>query len=114
MMVGRLEKALPTRKGVAIALFLDIHSVLDNVNVNYSSNALLELGFDPMMVRWYTNYLGNRITTATVPGVSLQRPFVWNANVDRLLALFDMFDPPTEDEDLEAWDQRGTSFYDLG
>ena len=68
-----------------------------------------------MMVRWYTHYLGNRIATATVRGVSVRRllkkgvpqggilsPFAWNANVDRLLALFDMFDPPTEDEDLEA------------
>ena len=40
MMVGRLEKALRTRKGVAIALFLDICGAFDNVNINYTSNAL--------------------------------------------------------------------------
>ena len=65
------------------------------------------------MVRWYTHYLGNRIGTATVRGVSVQRlltkgvpqggilsSFAWNANMDRLLALFNMFDLPTKDEDL--------------
>ena len=73
MMVGSLEKALWTRKGAAIVLFLDIGGALDNVNVNYTSNALLECGFDPIMVRWYTHYLGNRIATATVRGVSVGR-----------------------------------------
>ena len=73
MMVGRLEKALRTRKGAAITLFLDICGAFDNVNVNYTSNALLECGFDPMMVRWYTHYLGNRKATATVRGVSVRR-----------------------------------------
>ena len=82
-----------------------------------------------MMVRWYTHYLTtiNHIATATVRGVSVRRllkqgiprggilsPFAWNANVDWLLALFDMFDPQSEDKDQEAQEQEGTSFYDLG
>ena len=33
MMVGRLQKALRTKKGAAIALFLDIRGAFDNVNV---------------------------------------------------------------------------------
>ena len=95
-----------------MALFLDIRGAFDNANVNYTSNALLECGFDPMMVRWYTHHLGNRIATATARDVSVRRllkkgvpqggilsPFAWKANVERLLALFDMFNPPTEDED---------------
>ena len=76
-----------------------------------------------MMVRWYTHYLGNCIATATVRGVSVQRllkkgvpqgrilsPFVWNANVDWLLALFDMLDLPTEDEDRKAREQQRDEF----
>ena len=60
MMVGMLEKALGT-KGAAISLFLDICGVFDNVNITYTLIALLERGFDPMMVQWYTHYLGNHI-----------------------------------------------------
>ena len=61
-----------TKRGAAIALFLDIRGAFDNVNVNYTSNALLERGFNPMMVRWYTHYLGNWIATVTVRGVSVR------------------------------------------
>ena len=72
MMVVRLERALQTRRPAAITLFLDIHRAFDNVNIAYTSNALLECGFDPMMVRWYTHYLGNHIITAIVRGVSVR------------------------------------------
>ena len=41
-------------------------------------------------------------------------PLAWNANVDRLLALFDMLDPPMEDENLEAREQRRDEFLQFG
>lgn len=53
--------------------FLDIRGAFDNVNIAFTSNALLERGFDPHMVEWYSHYLGNRVVTATVRGTSLCR-----------------------------------------
>ena len=95
MLVGKLEKALARRKGVAIGVFLDIRGAFDNVDINFTTNALLERGFDPQMVRWYSHYLGNRVATATIRGVSVRRllkkgvpqggilsPLIWNCNID--------------------------------
>ena len=53
MLVGKLEKALARRKGLAIGVFLDIRGAFDNVNIAFTTNALLERGFDPQMVGWY-------------------------------------------------------------
>ena len=68
MMVGRIEKALRKKGGAAIAVFLDIRGAFDNVNISFTSNALLERGFDPEMVVWYSHYLANRVVTAMLEG----------------------------------------------
>ena len=96
-----------------IAVFLDIHGAFDNVNIAFTSNALLERGFDPEMVGWYSHYLGNLMVTGTVRGVSVRRllhrgvpqggilsPLIWNCNIDRLLDLFDLFDPEADERVL--------------
>ena len=104
MMVGRIEKAL-NRKKISVGIFLDIKGAFDNVNIAFTQNALLERGFDPKMVAWYSHYLGNRIATVTIRGITIRRllrrgvpqggilsPLAWNCNIDRLLDLFNMFD----------------------
>ena len=42
MTIGKIEKGLSKRKGLAVAVFLDITGAFDNVNINFTSNALLE------------------------------------------------------------------------
>ena len=103
MMVGRIEKAL-NRKKISVGIFLDIKGAFDNVNIAFTQNALLERGFDPKMVAWYSHYLGNRIAMVTIRGVTIRRllrrgvpqggilsPLAWNCKIDRLLDLFHMF-----------------------
>ena len=71
--IGRIEKGLSRKKGLAIGVFLDIRGAFDNVNIAFTSQALLERGFDKEMVQWYTHYLENRIVTASIRGVSVKR-----------------------------------------
>ena len=47
-----------------------------------------------------------RLLKKGIPQGGILLPFAWNDNMDQLLALFDIFDLPTEDEDLEAREQR--------
>ena len=54
-------------------MFLDIWGAFDNVYIAFTTQALLERGFEPEMVGWYTHYLENRIVTAVVQGKSVRR-----------------------------------------
>ena len=125
--IGRIEKGLRRKKGLAIGVFLDIRGAFDNVNIAFTSKALLERGFDPEMVQWYTHYLENRIATATVRGVSVRgllkrgvpqggilSPLAWNCNIDKLLDIFGCFDEEvTEYPDLDLGTRDGV-FQDEG
>ena len=50
MTIGKIEAGIRRKKGLAVAVFLDIRGAFDNVNVAFTSNALLDRGFDPSMV----------------------------------------------------------------
>jgi hypothetical protein len=51
MAVGKIERGLRRRRGLAIAFFADIRGAFDNVDVDYCAKAMLDRGFPPEMVK---------------------------------------------------------------
>jgi hypothetical protein len=108
MTVGKIERGMLRKRGLSLALFLDIAGAFDNLSTSYASKSMLNRGFDPKMVNWYTYYLNNRSCSVTIKGVTRRRslrrgvpqggilsPLCWNIAVDELLKLFDEL---TDDE----------------
>jgi hypothetical protein len=102
MTIGKVERGILRKKGLSLALFLDIAGAFDNLSTSYASKSMLNRGFDPRMVSWYTYYLNNRSCSVTIKGVTRHRslrrgvpqggilsPLCWNIAVDELLKLFD-------------------------
>jgi ribonuclease HI len=102
MAVGKIERGLKKRKGLAIAFFADISGAFDNVDIDYCAKAMLERGFPEDMVKWYAFYLRNRVCFTTIKGVTVWRlltkgvpqggilsPLAWNCVIDVLLRKFD-------------------------
>jgi hypothetical protein len=110
MTVGKIERGILRKKGLSLALFLDIAGAFDNLSTSYAAKSMLNRGFDPKIVKWYSYYLNNRTCSVTIKGVTRNRslrrgvpqggilsPLCWNIAVDELLKLFD---DVTDDEQV--------------
>ena len=77
---------------------------------NYQIQSMLNRGFDDDMVNWYKYYLGNRICSVTIRGITRRRllmrgvpqggilsPLAWNIAIDELLSCFDDIDEEGDD-----------------
>ena len=70
--LNRLEKSILEPGGVAISIFLDVQGAFDNVNPHSAIKAMKNRGFPPKMIKWYSNYLLNRLNISSIKGVSTE------------------------------------------
>ena len=60
-----------TRDKFCLVISVDIKGAFDNLATNAIENALRANKYPPIMIRWYMNFLKNRISIAEVLGVKL-------------------------------------------
>ncbi len=95
--VDTVESAV-LRRGVALAVMMDISGAFDNVLPCRVISALRKKGVDDFVVKWYAQYLLNRTASTTLSGKTYSRsltrgtpqggvlsPTAWNLVFDSLL-----------------------------
>ena len=95
--IGEIEHNI-SKKQFTLAVFLDISGAFNNVSFKRVIEGMKESGFPREVIRWYANYLYNRISigklgnqiikrqlTKGVPQGGVASPVFWNIAFDELI-----------------------------
>ena len=74
-LVNMIESSI-LRKEFCLVISVDIQGAFYNLATNDIQNALVANNYPPIMIRWYMNFLKNRISIAEVVGVKLSILYV--------------------------------------
>ena len=104
-LVNLIESAI-LRKQLCLVISVDIQGAFDNLAFMAIEKAMKDNNYPPLMIRWFMNFLKNRIAIAEVLGVKLSiRPVcgtpqggvlssrIWNLAFDPLLKLLNSKSP---------------------
>ena len=104
-LVNLIESAI-IRKQLCLVISVDIKGAFDNLAFMVIEKAMKDNNYPPLMIRWFMNFLKNRIAIAEVLGVKLSiRPVcgtpqggvlssrIWNLAFDPLLKLLNNNSP---------------------
>ena len=104
-LVNLIESAI-LRKQLCLVISVDIKGAFDNLAFMSIEKAMKDNNYPPLMIRWFMNFLKNRIAIAEVLGVRLSiRPLcgtpqggvlssrIWNLAFDPLLKLLNNNSP---------------------
>ena len=104
-LVNMIESSI-LRKQLCLVISVDIQGAFDNLAFLAIKKVMVDNNYPPYMIRWYMNFLKNRISIAEVLGVKLAiRPVcgtpqggvlssrIWNLAFDPLLKLLNQDSP---------------------
>ena len=70
ILVNMIESSI-LRKQLCLVISVDIQGAFDNLAFLSINNVMVDNHYSPFMIRWYMNFLKNRISIAEVLGVKL-------------------------------------------
>ena len=69
-LVNMIESAI-LRRHICLVISVDIQGAFDNLATQAINKVMVDNNYPPFMIRWYMNFLKNRISIAEVLGVKL-------------------------------------------
>ena len=104
-LVNMIESAI-LRRHICLVISVDIQGAFDNLATHAIRKVMVDNNYPPFMIRWYMNFLKNRISIAEVLGVKLSicpvcgtpqggvlSSRIWNLAFDPLFKILNHYSP---------------------